>query len=92
MAAPGYEPLASGRVNDGFGSNLPVRRGGKVSNRRVSPVVAHSGDRLLSEPIAGTQASSTRTALHAPLQTKGRGPPASGRVSDAGGARAVDLK
>jgi hypothetical protein len=23
--------------------------------RRVSPVVAHSGDRLLSEPIAGTQ-------------------------------------
>jgi hypothetical protein len=24
-------------------------------NRRVSPVAAHSGDRLLSEPIAGTQ-------------------------------------
>src|ERR1700724_480336 len=26
-----------------------------VRNRRISPVAAHSGDRLLSEPTAGTQ-------------------------------------
>jgi hypothetical protein len=43
---------STGRV----GSNLPFRsERGKVRDRRVSPVVAHSGDRLLSEPIAGTQ-------------------------------------
>src|SRR5580700_6743929 len=33
----------------------PVTTGGDVSFRRVSPVAAHSGDRLLSEPTAGTQ-------------------------------------
>jgi len=30
-------------------------KGGKVRNRRFSPVAARSGDRLLSEPTAGTQ-------------------------------------
>src|SRR4029077_15892169 len=29
--------------------------GGKVRKRRISLVAAHSGDRLLSEPTAGTQ-------------------------------------
>src|ERR1700730_17335320 len=32
-----------------------LREGGRVRNRRISPVAAHSGDRLLSEPTAGTQ-------------------------------------
>ena len=39
-----------------MGRNSPFRdEAGKVRNRRISPIVAHSGDRLLSEPIAGTQ-------------------------------------
>ena len=29
--------------------------GGKVCNRRVSPIAARSGERLLSEPTTGTQ-------------------------------------
>src|ERR1700730_4040067 len=32
-----------------------LREGGRVRNRRISPVAAHSGDRLLSKPTAGTQ-------------------------------------
>jgi hypothetical protein len=55
MAAPGYEPLASGRVNDGFGSNLPVRRGGKVSNRRILVTARRPGEGPLTEPTAGAQ-------------------------------------
>jgi hypothetical protein len=39
-----------------LGRTIPLRgQGAKVRNRRISPVAAHSGDRLLSEPIAGTQ-------------------------------------
>jgi hypothetical protein len=38
------------------GRTSPFRgEGGKIWNPRISPVVAHSGDCLLSEPTAGTQ-------------------------------------
>jgi hypothetical protein len=37
--------------------------------RRISPVAAHSGDRLLSEPISRHSALSAGTALHAPEPT-----------------------
>jgi hypothetical protein len=38
------------------GRTFPFRDvSGNVRNRRISPVAAHSGDRLLSEPLAGTQ-------------------------------------
>ena len=43
-------------ANGSLGRGFPFRgAGGKVRNRRISPVAAHSGDRLLSEPTAGTQ-------------------------------------
>jgi hypothetical protein len=49
-------PMYRGRRTAALGRTDPFHgEGGKVSNRRVSPVVVHSGDRLLSEPIAGTQ-------------------------------------
>ena len=39
-----------------MGQTSPFRgEGRKVRNRRVSPVEAHSGDRLLSQHIAGIQ-------------------------------------
>ena len=40
---PSVEPPSSGG------------EGGKVCNRRVSPLAARSGERLLSEPTAGTR-------------------------------------
>jgi len=52
----------------------------KVRNRRISPVAAHSGDRLLSEPTAGTQPC-RREPLFMPLTghpARRRGMPESG--------------
>jgi hypothetical protein len=41
---------------DSDGNRLScVDSNGNVRNRRISPVAAHSGDRLLSEAKAGTQ-------------------------------------
>src|ERR1700726_4820342 len=50
------------------GRTSPFRgEGRKVWNRRISPVAAHSGDRLLSEPTAGTQPC-RREPLFMPLK------------------------
>src|SRR6516165_8273580 len=38
----------------------------KVRNRCISPAARHSGDCLLSEPIAGTLSLAAGTRLHAP--------------------------
>jgi hypothetical protein len=48
------------RLTFGYGSTMgrldPIDRGGANGwYRRISPVAAHSGDRLLSEPTADTQ-------------------------------------
>jgi hypothetical protein len=42
------ETRSSGSVRGASGDGRPYRE-------RISPVAAHSGDRLLSEPTAGTQ-------------------------------------
>jgi hypothetical protein len=43
-------------VNDPLGSNRVIPcHPPNGRNQRISPIAAHSGDRLLSEPTAGTQ-------------------------------------
>jgi len=57
------------------GSNLTFHgKNVKVRNRRVSPIVAHSGDCLLSEPIAGTQPYQ-REPLFMPQTCRSQDPP-----------------
>jgi len=52
----------------GLGRTLPLDLGLPTGrNRRVAPVAARSGDRLLSEPIAGTQPC-RREPLFMPLR------------------------
>jgi hypothetical protein len=56
-----------------LGRNCPSHgQDGKVRNRRISPVAAHSGDRLLSEPTAGTQPC-RRERLFMPLSGRSCG-------------------
>jgi hypothetical protein len=50
-----------------------IVRPANARKRRISPVVAHSGDRLLSEPTAGTQPC-RREPLFLPLSRPSRRP------------------
>jgi hypothetical protein len=53
-----HEPIGVAGANDGKGVELPrSMRRGKVRNRRISPVAAHSSDRLRSEPTTAAQPS-----------------------------------
>src|SRR6516164_6293577 len=63
---------------------------GKVSNRRISPVAAHSGHRLLSEPTADTLPCRREPAFMSqdgPLPLSSEGPLLQGTVPDDSGGR-----
>src|SRR5882672_1623489 len=81
-AAAEYDAARSRRTIDFFFERLRPRCIGRLQrldgdpatgrNRRISPVAAHSCDRLLSEPTAGTQPC-RREPLFMPLSGRSQG-------------------
>ena len=64
-----------------MGQTSPFRgEGRKVRNRRVSPVEAHSGDRLLSQHIAGIQPC-RREPLFVPHTCRSQSPSGSAQLA-----------